>query len=665
MAFCRYCTGWFSLLGEPHVGDHYTHQPSFSALERSARECPLCALIVQQYDGTDQIKPIKTNAGEGYSTVLQFVGQNTKGVLNEQQNVSWMGLTGLLVFCGEEGRNDDWMCELGLYADEGSSAGQAGIIAGRSVQAHSGSQQSFELMRKWLSRCATVHLPCLPESSLSQPPTTAFSNVLLPRLPTRIIDVGPSTGTQTSFLHLSSMDEVGTYATLSHCWGNSQQFTTTKATLQGRISGIEIGDLPKTMQDAIVITRNLNIRYLWIDSICIIQNDPADWEVESARMAAIYRNAFVNLAATASSYGQKGMLFPREARKTVRIDYMSSGKPHIYSTSISFFISPSKSSLIDPVRMSPLNQRGWVLQERILSRRIIHFSSDQLFWGCQHQFISEDGHYNTTLSPSSYSRLNLDPKLLSVSGPDLPFGHQAYSFDVSILGYWLNLTVEYSRKSLTKDSDVFSALAGIATLVHKRTGDEYVAGMWRSNLHIELLWIAYQAPLKAPSAWRAPSWSWASLVGEISYEGHQTWKTFVPKAEILQAFTDWNGEPFSSCLRSGKLLVRGLVEPASYVAEPTFYHLYDIKTYWLKPFSDPEMRDAYTYRWGVFDQDPPPVQQTIYCLCICTNRDEEHWVLLLERINEQESEYRRIGAGRIDMEHRKFGGGQNKILTIL
>lgn len=541
----------------------------------------------------------------------------------------------------------------------GGFAAKSGIIAGRTVNSNSSSTSAVTLIKKWVHECTTHHEFCAVKST----ETNAVRGLSSSRLPTRVIEVEQDATTgMAGSLVVPSEGSYGTYATLSHCWGKLQQFTTTSANLADRMRGFRMDQLSKTMQDAVIITRELGLRYLWIDSINIIQDDRADWESESARMAEVYQNAFINLAATASPDGSKGMLFDRISQRHVQI---TAGPMDSDTTELSFYVSQHQTYYNDPIRRTPLNERGWVLQERTLSPRIAHFSEDQLFWECHSQFASEDNQYDTTLGQDLRGRTHLYLPVFLKAESEIPSERTKYK-QRSQLDYWIDLVVEYSRKKLTKDFDVFAALAGIAILVSKTTGDDYVAGMWRSTLHTELLWIALKAPLRAPKQWRAPSWSWASRIGEITYEGHQQWAALKKSAQFLDAVTEWTGQPFSSRISSGKLIVRGLVEIASYDPEPTDYHLYDIDTYRLKPENDSENTNRYTYRWAVFDNIPPPVEQLIYCLCIFVDQDkDEHWVLLLEKTHESPDEYRRIGAGRIDMEREKFAGGNSHILTII
>jgi hypothetical protein len=134
----------------------------------------------------------------------------------------------------------------------------------------------------------------------------ACKTIGLPTLPTRVLDL-EQFGTHQTIRLKTTNGESATYATLSHCWGHIQPLTTTASTIDERSSAIDLTDLPPTFRDAATVAYKLGIRYLWIDSLCIIQNDKHDWEIESSRMADVYSNAFFNLAATGSRDSSGGL----------------------------------------------------------------------------------------------------------------------------------------------------------------------------------------------------------------------------------------------------------------------------------------------------------------------------------------------------------------------
>ena len=231
------------------------------------------------------------------------------------------------------------------------------------------SEAFFALLAKWLRDCDDEHKDWGCHGSKSQPP-----------LPTRVIDVGVGNeGKANSDIRLvcSRKWSRGRYVALSHRWGKltreNEQSCTFKSNLEDRCRGISFAELGKTFQDAVTVTRRLGLRYLWIDSLCIVQDDTEDWRREARRMQDVFHQAYCTIAATAAEDAQAGFLGPRPTSRSVAVQ-TSQGAPVYFCESVDDFRSD--------VERACLNQRGWVLQERALSRRTIHFGINQTYWEC-------------------------------------------------------------------------------------------------------------------------------------------------------------------------------------------------------------------------------------------------------------------------------------------
>jgi hypothetical protein len=189
-------------------------------------------------------------------------------------------------------------------------------------------------------------------------------------IPRRLISIGRNSIRPLNTLQLIETDSLPQreqlnldYATLSHRWGASRHFVTQKATLHDRHTGFQLDDLPLTYQDAVLIARKLDLQYLWIDAVCIVQDDHEDWEQEAVRMGGIYNSAAVTIAAHSSASDDHGFLNAAMRRPpAVRIPYDSAGKTgqewNIYGCQVPNFDAD--------VSGSPLCSRAWVLQERLL-----------------------------------------------------------------------------------------------------------------------------------------------------------------------------------------------------------------------------------------------------------------------------------------------------------
>jgi hypothetical protein len=201
-------------------------------------------------------------------------------------------------------------------------------------------------------------------------------------MPSRVIDVGAGYTTRIVLTDKDNISEGAHYVALSHCWGTllkeqtDKWCTTTSNEKDRRTQGFLITELPQTFQDAISVTRELGQQYLWIDSLCIIQGKGGDWATEATKMEAVFKNAYCTIAATSAEDSTKGFLDrPEEKRlQYVMVPNSSLGKVYI-CTSID-------DDFDGDVIKGVLNTRAWVLQERALSRRTIHFTKRQTYWEC-------------------------------------------------------------------------------------------------------------------------------------------------------------------------------------------------------------------------------------------------------------------------------------------
>jgi hypothetical protein len=335
-------------------------------------------------------------------------------------------------------------------------------------------------------------------------------------LPSRVLDIQ---GNSTGHVRLrETRGRHGRYAALSHCWGSSQHFTTIGATLKERLTSIEIAQRPKTFQDAIAVARGLALPYLWIDSLCIVQQNNEDWEAESPKMAEYYGNACITIAAANSTADTKGFLCNRSGYvrfgdafplDTIYADecslselYISDKAHQLYLKKVDRSPYDKFDSDSDPVRLQPLQRRAWTLQERYLSKQILHFGCAQNYLeaNLKNTIFYEDGQ---KASGTQYW-----PKLHSPEQA-LPFQR------------WYDMLCEFSTRDITNKSDTFPALSGIAQRLAEHAGERYVAGLWKSDLARGLLWRTHpDATVNhkyESESYRAPSWSWASCDGRVSF----------------------------------------------------------------------------------------------------------------------------------------------------
>ena len=311
-------------------------------------------------------------------------------------------------------------------------------------------------------------------------------------------------------------------------WGSDQVYTTTASTLDARKQQIPISDLPRTIQDAVQVTRQLGVRYLWVDALCIIQGSDSeairDWQRESAKMSDVYSGAFLTLAAASSSSVHQGIFATRKNQYQIgcSIPYTSLSQPNTSST---LLVCEERPDFADTLKES-LHSRGWTLQERHLSKRILYYNSEQISFECRYSIILESE------SGSRHSTLLQRPAYTKLPGRELYSGVyriSAVKEGLTMSGNeldWNHIVEDYTSRNLSHEQDKLPALSGMAHLYHQSIGDDYLAGLWKTTICDGLLWehkptYRYEKTTKRsrPSQYRAPSWSWASLDGNVRYPG--------------------------------------------------------------------------------------------------------------------------------------------------
>ncbi|UZP38276.1 hypothetical protein NXS19_006092 [Fusarium pseudograminearum] len=363
------------------------------------------------------------------------------------------------------------------------------VITGRPVEHDGESPTAISGAIGWIDEC-NRHVACCPRDTL---------------LPSRVIDVGDNRSSPYVRLWETSRCETGDYIALSYCWGKSPQYTTTKSTLDDRKRQIPISELPQTHQDAIKLTREFGIRYLWIDSMCICQDDYDDWERESARMLSVYANAYLTINASNGKDSSVGLFAKASSKEYFEFEQTYQGvRGHALACAVPF--EESMQHVYIQLKEDPVSHRGWTLQERVLSRRTLFYSGGQMMFECNHGFRKEDGWAIDERFPSISSQ----PQM--VSDDQTKDSDLGVSTD-KLLRSWYQLLATYGGRKLTKPSDKLPAVSGLASIMSERLNDEYVAGHWRSLLITELPW--QPGDCKRVPEYRAPSWSWASVDGGI------------------------------------------------------------------------------------------------------------------------------------------------------
>ena len=405
---------------------------------------------------------------------------------------------------------------------------------------YTGSSSAFRMATAWLVECSEHHPYCDTPAALEA------------QLPTRVIDVGSAESGNDACLLETEGRITGSYIALSHCWGGNGHVRTTIATLPEYLSKVDLAILPKTFADAVQAARQLRIRYLWIDSLCIIQDSPTDWESEASRMGTYYKNALVTISASHGPNSDAGLFVKRDGLSIhpclVNIKYDNDWRQaYVYARDTSFQLS--KSSLGE-LNKPPLYTRSWVLQEQLLSPRTLTYGKFGISWRCQmmrfderaplamntDDFIKEKSStvitfrgdprdVETAMAESQrnwiFPRRSRDAIAGDTKGFQIYHRYERCSaISDHFMQDWGRLVTDYTSRGMTRQTDKLIAISGIASVVSSFKSLEYAAGIWNGSHDMLVQGLLWSASKRGPRLLDvAPSWSWASIESEVHWQG--------------------------------------------------------------------------------------------------------------------------------------------------
>ncbi|KAB5582387.1 hypothetical protein GE09DRAFT_1246042 [Coniochaeta sp. 2T2.1] len=387
-----------------------------------------------------------------------------------------------------------------------------------------GSSESLELVRYWFERCATAH-----DCGIMDLP---------PSLPSMLLQVGDD---HIRLVETTESTKVR-YAALSYCWGTRPQSIILRtSTIQQLTNGIPLELLDATIRDTAKAVQAVGLEYLWIDSLCI-------------------RNATVTIIASQAAAVQDGFLSKREpagqgkSRSIFEVKYAARD-----STASNRTVTLLPSGLD---KLEPWFERAWTMQETLLSGRRLQFGTRQTTWNCQHgkvRYRDSDGwlatQYNSYTNCGSKELFDKTTAIIR-----RPNASASYSRS-DLLWNWDQLISAFSNRKLSYHGDRLPAVSAIAREFGKVLGDEYVCGLWKSRLHVELVWKGYGTKeVSADHVKTSPSWTWASYQGGV-FLNHDN----LPEDDdfaILgsEIIPQTPGDMFGA-IHSASLTVRGLLTP--------------------------------------------------------------------------------------------------------
>ena len=462
------------------------------------------------------------------------------------------------------------------------------------------------------------------------------------KIPARLIEINFTNQTPTLRIieTKGQLPEKRDYMTLSYCWGNAQFPTLQTKDEQQLKNGFTFETLPKVFQDAIHIAGWFQINYLWIDSLCILQDSHNDWISESCKMRDIYRGSFLTIAATGATDPYKGCFRDRNPSLVEPIKFSISKETLEYRTIF------DRKEMERGIYESPLSKRAWALQERLLSPRVLHFGENQMIWDCNEMSACEN-------CPGGAQPL-VRPFLSSTDECQFMTEHKDFLQNV-----WSPIVESYSKGGLTKFSDKCFALSGIADEAQSRFGGTYIAGLWRENFEVQLLWYTHHsrnhvttaASYKRPTTYVAPSWSWLSVDGPISLELREISHIFLEVINIEIELSNSNN-PFGT-IESGRIQARGWLSAVTWKHEEAQTH-------------KGKLHSICGHLCNTDDfiiMDLAVETEKVFCLPVVTDAGGNQggnegliYGLVLAQTDDKVQEYRRIGIFRLN----KYGIGRKE-----
>ncbi|PYI01882.1 heterokaryon incompatibility protein [Aspergillus sclerotiicarbonarius CBS 121057] len=439
-------------------------------------------------------------------------------------------LRGATNVCYEGPDREGWPSDNADYAERY-------VTESLDVVEDSSSPAAFKRAQQWLSYCEEHDEAC-------HPPNPGF-------VPRRLVDVGSWDGSREPFLFEPTTPV--RYACLSYCWGKDldQVLTTTTNNIHSHYQAIALSALPLALQDAIMVCRNLKIPNLWVDSICIVQDDMQAWLQDASTMHDVYLNSYLTIAvmepnSCKSKFLGKQRFGDPSWQQLFRPCLPNTGKE---TTPMDWWIRPGKYPISHEHRFS-LDQRGWCLQESVLPNRRLCYTGNEMIWGCVCRQVCECGHTVAPQMPMDttpdYGQLggllksrilkgdfSLDKLRVVGQGCNRSIARTQLSPHHVVYQSWRNLVTDYSYRSLSKKHDRLRAISGLARMVwdhlqhesdmrdeetdatrcvtveasrpagramkwwRRVTGrhlpttepsEQYLAGLWKWEVHFDLAW---------------------------------------------------------------------------------------------------------------------------------------------------------------------------------
>ena len=530
MTICEYCTSNF--FKEPYwKPKEKKHHSNIVTWEESSKHCTICACLLDAVkDAVARSKPLLPADALAvldmvlpvYSVELQesiareqfvLIFRPVKEKVEQINRVTHLGSPDRLVLAekrfqvyatryDEENPYDEKIPEVPQLSTETSI----------DYKENPNNRRTLDQIQRWLKGCDLEHELCKCVSGTR----STYKRFV----PTRLIDVGNDGENHVRLVDTSEeKNDYYQYATLSHCWGGSIAVTTFADNIEEFKKSISLdGDFPRNFREAISLCRALKIRYIWIDTLCIIQDRKTDWHHEAPLMHEVYGNSYLNIAATSARNSTEGLFRHRQIDllppSTVLCGWQTRQR-HCRVIREDFW----ESELL----AEPLYKRAWVSQERMLAPRTLNFGTKQLFWQCLSLNACETMPNGVPAVVNSGGQQELQWRQLRARTKRQ--GLFSAKDRIQLQDVWRDAVKNYSSCNITKTSDKLPALAGMAQVMHSICKENYVAGMWGDGqeLVVQLAWKVKDcrnaegrsSRRQRADEYRAPTWAWPSVVDGV------------------------------------------------------------------------------------------------------------------------------------------------------